>query len=398
MTDNKFSIYFELGSSQIRAAAINKIEKEKNFFLEKNCITNLKSKNVNLIDTQEVIQSIIFELEKKTNEYLDKIHLMIDSSQSLTVSLSLQKNIGGKNISKDQIEYLIQDGKQQILEHYVNYEILHIIVSNYIIDQNNFENPQLNLKCNNFAIEVIFICLPKNLINEIKNVFKKCQISPNQISCSSYVKSLSYKEQFESFNNLAFIDVGYEKTSVIVYNKNQLLSFETLPVGSNHITKDLSKVLKINEVAGENIKNNLNEFVSLSKENNDLNAFKLKYLGEFKNKEKTLDLINKIIHARVDEILNLSFKSIKQKNNLYEIDKFKIILLGQGSKILDNKNIDIKETIPIFDEIVFFEENLSIIFDSALRLDQGINKNEVVIIPKKVKKAGFFEKLFHFFK
>jgi hypothetical protein len=31
-------------------------------------------------------------------------------------------------------------------------------------------------------------------------------------------------------------------------------------------------------------------------------------------------------------------------------------------------------------------------------LMQGINKQEVVIIPKKLKKKGLFERLFYFFK
>jgi len=31
-------------------------------------------------------------------------------------------------------------------------------------------------------------------------------------------------------------------------------------------------------------------------------------------------------------------------------------------------------------------------------LAQGINKQEVVIVPRKLEKKGFFERLFHFFK
>ena len=34
----------------------------------------------------------------------------------------------------------------------------------------------------------------------------------------------------------------------------------------------------------------------------------------------------------------------------------------------------------------------------ALKLVQGINKQEVVIVPRKLEKKGFFERLFHFFK
>ena len=34
----------------------------------------------------------------------------------------------------------------------------------------------------------------------------------------------------------------------------------------------------------------------------------------------------------------------------------------------------------------------------ALNLSEGMNDQEVVLIPKALEKVGFFEKLFHFFK
>ena len=71
--------------------------------------------------------------------------------------------------------------------------------------------------------------------------------------------------------------------------------------------------------------------------------------------------------------------------------------MGQGSKILNNDSIPIKEIIPIFDEIDFFSETITAICESGLKFNQGLNQHEVVTIPKKNKSTGFFAKLFHFF-
>ena len=109
-------------------------------------------------------------------------------------------------------------------------------------------------------------------------------------------------------------------------------------------------------------------------------------------------MIKKIIFARIEETLNLSFKTIKQNQSTELNNQLKIILIGQGSKILDNKYIDIKETTPLNDEIDFYEESTSNICQSGLKLLNGVNKQEVVIVPKKSEKKGIFEKLFYFFK
>ena len=71
-----------------------------------------------------------------------------------------------------------------------------------------------------------------------------------------------------------------------------------------------------------------------------------------------------------------------------------MVLMGEGSKILDNK---FKEKILFSKEINLIEETCLGICESAVKLSQGINKQEVVLIPKKQLKEGFFEKLFHIF-
>ena len=45
-----------------------------------------------------------------------------------------------------------------------------------------------------------------------------------------------------------------------------------------------------------------------------------------------------------------------------------------------------------------FENNKKSICELGKDIVSGTNKQEVVLIPKELKKKGFFEKLFHFFK
>ena len=69
--------------------------------------------------------------------------------------------------------------------------------------------------------------------------------------------------------------------------------------------------------------------------------------------------------------------------------------MGEGSKILDNK---FQDKISFFKEINLLEESTLEICESGLKLNNGSNKQEVVLVPRISKKQGFFEKLFHFFK
>ena len=63
--------------------------------------------------------------------------------------------------------------------------------------------------------------------------------------------------------------------------------------------------------------------------------------------------------------------------------------------LVDN---EFKERISFSKKIELIEETTEDICESAFKLIEGFNKQEVVIIPKKAKKKGFFEKLFHLFR
>ena len=397
MNDKNFDLYIDLGSSKIRAVAFNKFDKNEKVIVEKNNILLLKKTKFNFFETEKAIQDIIYELEKKTKVYMNNISLMLDTSDTLLISLSISKKNDGELIEKKNIQYLIQDAKQQILKSYPDQNIIHIIVSNYKIDNINYDYLPGDIKCKTLSIDILFICFPKILTNNLEDLFQKNQISINQFLCSSYTKSLHYKEQFPTFEKIAFIDIGYEKTSIVIYEKDKLKALNVLSIGGNHITKDISNVLNLDMEKSEMIKNNLNKEILFSENNGSDKILQSGFLVQSNKKNVSPELIKKIIFARIDEILKLSFKTIKSYENLNDINRLKVVLTGNGSKILDSNFIHIKETVPLFEEIDFLIESGLNICESGLKLSKGLNKQEVLMVPKKIVTKGFFEKLFRFF-
>ena len=397
MNDKNFEFYIDLGLSKIRAVAFNKSDKNEKIVVDKNNILLLKKTKFNFFETEKAIEDIIYELEKKTKVYMNNISLMLDTSDTLLISLSISKKNDGTLIEKKNIQYLIQDAKQQILKSYPDQNIIHIIVSNYKIDNINYDYLPDDIKCKTLSIDILFICFPKILTNNLEDLFQKNQISINQFLCSSYTKSLHYKEQFPTFEKIAFIDIGYEKTSIVIYEKNKLKALNVLSLGGNHITKDISNVLNLDMEKSEMIKNNLNKDILFSENKGSDKILQSNFLVQFNKKNVSPELIKKIIFARIDEILKLSFEAIKFYENLDDINRLKVVLTGNGSKILDSNFIHIKETVPLFEEIDFLIESGLNICESGLKLSKGLNKQEVLMVPKKIVTKGFFEKLFRFF-
>ena len=275
MNNKNFDVQFDLGSSKIRAAAINKNDKINNFYYESDYF-------IDEVDSNNEIKKIISNIEKNTNEYLDSINLKIDSPKLQSISLSIFKNFDGSKLNKEDVQFLIQDAKQQILKNYLNQNIIHIIIKKYKVNSIDYTFMPSDIICNSLSIDIIFICLPKMIIEKLKKKFSAFDISIDQILCSSYSKSINYKDNYQSIKNICFIDMGFNKTSITCYENNKISSFQIIPIGGNHITKDISKVLNIDLLTAEKVK------LFFDKSNNVFNI-----------KEFSLETIQKIIFARV---------------------------------------------------------------------------------------------------
>ena len=368
MNSKNFQTFFDCGFSKVRASTFNTSNSNEAFYIESEFFTDRS--NIEL-----KIQKIITSLEKNTNEYINNINLMIDSSKMLSIGISLSKKLHGSILKKTNIKFLVQEAKQQILKYYSNHNITHIIINNYKIDGVDYSYLPGEIKCHFISLDILFICLPIDLILYFKNIFSKSNILIDQIICSSYAKSINYKNNLNLSGHVSFIDVGFNRTSITCYIDDKILSLDVLPIGSNNITKDISQILEIDLERSEQLKLNF--------------AQNRKFLNE---ENISIDILQKIIFARTEEILELCTKSIK--TNSYSDNEFKMVLTGDGSKILDNKY---KDKISFSNDIDFLEETLEDICQSGFKLIAGLNKQEVVVVPKKQIKQGFFEKLFHLF-
>ena len=369
MSDRNFQTFFDYGFAKIRAGTFNTNNEKDAFFVESKFFTDRSRLELK-------IKEIIGSLESNSNKYINSINLMLDSPKMLSINISSYKKLYGSKLKKENIKFLVQEAKQEILKHYTSYDIAHIIINNYRIDGNDYSSLPDEVECHFISVDIIFICLPTDLILYFKEIFSRSNILIEQIICTSYAKSINYKNNLSLSGHVSFIDIGFNKTSIIAYLNEQIISIDVLPIGGNHITKDISKVLEINLEKSENAKVNFDESLKILNKQN-----------------KSLDTLQKIIFARTEEILELCNKSIK--SNLLLTDTPKMILTGEGSRILDNKH---KDKISFPNDIDFLEETLEDICESGFRFILEPSKQEVVVVPKKSAKQGFFEKLFHLFR
>ncbi len=388
MIKQKINTVIDFGNSAIRLSIFD--EKNKNIFSLIEEIEYLSEEN----NLSKSLKKIIRNSEKEISNHIDNIILLIDKSNILTLDLSIKKKIDQIQ-SPDEIQQsAILDCNQIVTESYKNKKIINFFINKIFIDNIEIKELPKDLKDKSYILfQFKILCLPKDNLLNIKREFKDNNINIKNIFCSSLVRSNSYLNYFKNEKYTAFLDIGLNRSTLILYKEKKLVYINNVSIGSHNITKDISYILKLNLDESEQIKKIFNKSESdFSYSDEDYSDEKI--YKKLINKKIPIDLLKKVILARVDEIFNLLFSDIQNSVHNLSKEKLLLVLIGRGSKLFDKNTFNF-DSIENFKDIIFYEENDREI--CKLGLEYGFEQNLELENKKFGKKQGIFEKFFNLF-
>ena len=378
----------DFGSKNLRLGVFNQSSEK---IYSSNIKINEVLENDNL---DKALKKLVRDAEKQLSTHLADVNILYDSSEFNFIDFSIKKSFDQPTLISKHFKSLVEEANFIISENNFRDQVIHIDINNIIVDDNRkLENLFDDIKIKSLILEIKFICLKKSIINNLSNKFKKNNLNILCIYCSSYVKSFFYKKSIDTRKNIIFLDIGYERTSALFFNNNKFQFLNSVPIGGNNITKDISKVLKLDISYSEDLKTkfdkNENEISFNKISTNDINLF-----SEISEKNISIDLLKQVIQARVDEIINISIIQNNYFKNISSSEKPKIIFIGNGSKLISFiNNFNLKNS---FSELIFFDESDTKICEAGINYHKS-DERSLINIEKKLKKTGFFEKFFNLF-
>ena len=391
MKKSNFLCVIDYGSSLLRLGV----------FDEKfNCLHSSSKNIIEKNNHDEYLKSInllVREAEKKISNHLENVFILYDDSEILSADLSIKKNFDQKVLIKDVYSSIIEECNQLIKNNYINKKIIHIIITRHVFDGREItENLKNDLSVKSIIIEIKFIFLPIEKYTEITNVFKKNNLEISNFFCSSYVKSFSYINSLSDYNYVTFIDIGWERSTLTSFYNKKLICINSIPVGGNHFTKDISKIFKIDLQESESIKKLFNKSELEFSYDQNINNKNEKFLKKIINKNISVDLLKKVILSRIEEIIELVFKNFHYLEKVNNFSNSILVLTGNGSKLLDKNTFYMNDEYN-FKEIIFYEEKDIEICLTGLKFDINSQDSDLKEVQKSLKKIGIFEKFFNFF-
>ena len=363
---NKIQIAFDLGSYSIKSAVGRILPDGK---IEVLSLAEIQSDSIDcgdIIDKDLLLSQLEILIEKMEKDA--KINIDEDAWVSVSGRGIRSINSSTRIRSRENMDFDIdEEVKQKLLNQCSDVQVssdryvLHNIEQGYYIGSSPLIRNPIGMIGKSIDAKTHVIHVRNYNLTQLDHCFNEdLSIEPFPVF-DGYAASSSNLTRDEKDLGVIFVDIGSDKTNILIFKDNYLVHSKVIPLGSRLVTKDMAAYLQCSLSEAERLKVNyvsaFSEFADESKKieveipNDDLK----KNINE---KE-----ISKIVEFRFEDIIDQI--EVQVKSIGFSITDFKsgIKIAGGGSKI---KNLDLLfkkhfKDIPVdFMKInnIVFKENL----------------------------------------
>ncbi len=180
---------------------------------------NKNSTELDFSKLNEFLDANIFKIEKKLNNFIKDMYVILDSKEFHSIKLSIKKDNNGNPINSETLIHPLNDLKNLCQSNLQNKKIIHLLIEKYLIDNKFYITLPENVNCNIFSLDTEFICLSNNLIENIEKILKKYHISLNQILSASYLEKFKDNTDNNIFTTASRFISGHNSNEVLLVSK-----------------------------------------------------------------------------------------------------------------------------------------------------------------------------------
>ena len=310
--------------------------------IETLCSTSCKCSGIKkgkIINEEEVSLSVaktIKDAEETADFKINSAYVTIPGKEVTIVQNSILKELKDKfaGISLKDVQSAIMQAKD--IEIPEGKTIIDIVPSEVILDNGKIVTDPVGNLSSNFTLKAQVILANKDYVRQLTSIFKRVGIEIDGIVPTALAERNLMLDTNELYDNVMLLDIGAGNTEIGVLEGNNFSYTNTIPLGGDNITHDISLVLNISEEEAEKLKKQYGLALKSFIDNDNeimLNTCK----DESRNKViKSSELIE-IIEARIEEIFTLINKDIT-KNNVKSIINT-VILTGRGISTINKSDV-----------------------------------------------------------
>ena len=248
----------DLGSDSIKIMVGEFYNKKLNV-LATSCVKSRGIKKGLIVNANEVLGTLkeaISEIENKLLITIDKVIASVPSYYSSFEIVNGEVDIEDEEFrisGKDIVNVLKNAITSKIKK---DRELVTIIPIYFIVDgKKNIKDPK-GLIAKKLGVKAMMVTTPSKNVQSIISIFHSIGIDVVDINLGSIADYAEFKNNATERGLSAIINIGYDITTVSLFNKGIIVNSEVIQIGGKNIDNDISYVFKIENSESTKLKEN----------------------------------------------------------------------------------------------------------------------------------------------
>lgn len=264
-----------------------------------------------IVDIDATVQSIkkaVSQAELMTGIEIKEVVLGVPANQTFLQPVKgvVAVNSENREITDDDLERVIESA--QVMSIPPERELVNLIPKQFIVDNlDEIKDPRGMIGIR-LEMDATMITTSKTLVHNVLRCVERAGLMIREIYLQPLAAGFFALTEDEKNQGTAYIDLGGGSTTVAVFEDGLLKNTAVIPVGGDHITKDLSIVLKTPTEQAEKIKTEFGHAYFEDASNEAL--FDVPVVGTDSTDQYSQRYIAEIIGVRLEELFELVLDEI----------------------------------------------------------------------------------------
>ena len=295
-----------------------------------------KGKIVDENEIARVITHSIKEAESESGLKINSAYLTIPGKYVTIVQNSITKEAKDKyaGISAKDVTSSIMQAKDIDIPE--DKQIIDVVENQFVLENGKVVSDPIGSLSGSFTLKAQVILADKEYMRQIASVFRKSNLDIDGLVPVTLAQRSIMLDSNELNDNVMLLDIGAGNTDIGVFEGSNFVYTNTIPLGGDNITNDISLVLNISEEEAEKLKKQyglaLKSFID-----NDNKILLTTCKDEGGKKVIRSSQLIEIIEARIEEIFSLVNKDITMQGIKSRINN--VILTGQGITNINKSDV-----------------------------------------------------------
>ncbi len=301
-----------------------------------NVIGIQKGKIIDENEIARVIHHSIKEAEEEAGLKINSAYLTIPGKYVTIVQNSISKEAKDKyaGISAKDVTSSIMQAKDIDIPE--DKQIIDVVENQFILENGKIVSDPIGNLSGSFTLKAQVILADKDYMRQIASVFRKANLDIDGLVPVTLAQRSIILDSNELNDNVMLLDIGAGNTDIGVFEGPNFVYTNTIPLGGDSITNDISLVLNISEEEADRLKKQyglaLKSFID-----NDNEILLTTCKDENGKKVIRSSQLIEIIEARIEEIFSLVNKDITMQGIKSRINN--VILTGQGITNINKSDV-----------------------------------------------------------